>query len=369
MKRVLIVSNYGWTLFNFRRRLIAQLQAEGWQVHAQTEFDGYQDKLGISTENVLALDIDRKGINPLRDMRTVLSIVNAVRGVKADVCLLFTIKPIVYGGLACRLARVPYIANVTGLGTAFIGGRWLRRVAVLLYKIGLRAASRVFFQNKTDMDLFIREHMVRSDQAALLPGSGVDLDRFIASAYPDHDGITFLLIGRMLRDKGVQEFADATQIVKNVHPRARFQLLGPMDPINRTAIGRATIDRWVEHGIVQYLGESDDVRPYIAQADCVVLPSYREGAPRSLLEAAAMARPVIATDAVGCRDVVDDRLTGLLCKIGDARDLASKMLAMASLSREERARMGSRGRQKMEQEFDERIVLRRYVEAIRSLDT
>jgi glycosyltransferase involved in cell wall biosynthesis len=362
-----MVSNYGWTLFNFRRRLIETLQNEGLDVWIQTEFDGYETKLGLPPTRTLPLNIDRKGLNPYRDLRTVGSVLRAVRTVKADVCLLYTIKPVVYGGIACRVARVPYVANVTGLGTAFIRKRWIRSIAILLYRKVLRSAHRVFFQNRTDMQLFLQQGMARPEQCSLLPGSGVDLDRFSVSPYPEGQRKRFLLVARLLRDKGVGEFVQAARIVKASYPEVRFQLLGPVDVVNRTAIARQTIDDWIREGIVEYLGETDDVRPFIAAADCVVLPSYREGTPRSLLEAGAMGRPVIATDAVGCRDVVDDGSTGLLCKVADAEDLARKTLTMISLSARERAEMGLRARSKVERVYDERIVIDEYMRVVRSL--
>jgi glycosyltransferase involved in cell wall biosynthesis len=362
-----MVSNYGWTLFNFRRRLIAALLAHDIDVAVQTEFDGYEGKLGLPAARVLPLKIDRKGVNPFRDLRTLLSVWRAIRSFRAELCLLFTIKPIVYGGLACRLSCTSYVANVTGLGTAFIGRRWLRWIAVLLYRISLRSAHRVFFQNNTDLELFVHQKIVKAGQAALLPGSGVDLERFEAAAYPAGPEIRFVLIARMLWDKGVGEFASAARLARRANPQARFQLLGPVDAVNRSAIPRETIQQWVREGTLEYLGETDDVRPFIAAAHCVVLPSYREGTPRSLLEAAAMGRPVIATDAVGCRDVVDQRSTGLLCAAGDANDLARRIIEMASLSPHQRADMGLRGRRKVEQQYDERVVIQRYVELLREL--
>jgi glycosyltransferase involved in cell wall biosynthesis len=333
----------------------------------QTEFDGYEQRLGVPEARVLPLKIDRKGINPFRDAMTVFSVLSAIKRVKPAACLFFTIKPIVYGGLACRMAGIPYVSNVTGLGTAFIGRRWIRSVAVLLYRLGLRNAARVFFQNRTDLELFITERMVRREQAALLPGSGVDLTRFAVAPYPRREDVRFLLIARMLWDKGVAEFIDAARIVKSADPTARFQLLGPVDAVNRTAVPRANIDAWVREGIVEYLGETEDVRPFIAAADCVVLPSYREGSPRSLLEAAAMGRPVITSDGIGCRHVVEDQRTALVCRVRDSRDLAEKMMQMLSLTTAERAAMGMKGREKMEREYDETIVIEQYMETLRTL--
>jgi glycosyltransferase involved in cell wall biosynthesis len=364
VRRVLLISNYGWTVFNFRKRLITELKGHGLDVFVQTEFDSYERRLGLAEDRLFPLEIDRKGINPWSDLATTVSILRTIRRIKPHVCLLFTIKPIVYGGIACRISGTRYVANVTGLGTAFLGARWLRYVAASLYKLGLANASHIFFQNETDLNLFALEGIVRRSLASILPGSGVDLSRFRIAPYPRRADVWFLLVGRMLRDKGLHEFVEAARIVKARVPGTRFQLLGPVDVVNRTAVSAKEIETWVNEGVIEYLGQADEVGPHIASADCVVLPSYREGTPRSLLEAAAMGRPVIATSSVGCVETVDDRVTGLLCRVRDASDLAAKMLEMISFGPARRAEMGLKGRNKVEQEFDEQIVIARYLEVI-----
>jgi glycosyltransferase involved in cell wall biosynthesis len=223
----------------------------------------------------------------------------------------------------------------------------------------------VFFQNPDDRQLFADAGLARSEATELLPGSGIALSRYQPSAQAESGhGFRFLLVGRMLINKGVCEFAEAARMVRRRIPAARFQLLGPVHETNPNLVPIATIRAWEAEGLVEYLGVTDDVRPYIAAAHCVVLPSYREGVPRTLLEAAAMARPMIATDVPGCRDVVDDRINGLLCRVRDPDDLAAKMLEMAAMPIEMRCRMGVAGRTKVEREFDEALVIRKYLDAI-----
>jgi glycosyltransferase involved in cell wall biosynthesis len=223
----------------------------------------------------------------------------------------------------------------------------------------------VFFQNDDDLDLFVQARLVKPDVAERLPGSGVDTCKFApVETGQTHEGFRFLLASRMLWDKGIGEFVDAARPIRRRHPNVQCQLLGFLDVPNPTVISKAQMQAWVDEGIVTYLGTSDRVETLMQAADCIVLPSYREGLSRSLLEAASLGKPIIATDAVGCRDVVDDGINGFLCKPRDAEDLAGKMTQMIGLSEAQRLAMGRRGREKMLREFDERIVIERYLSAI-----
>jgi glycosyltransferase involved in cell wall biosynthesis len=224
---------------------------------------------------------------------------------------------------------IPVINNIACLGAAFICGGPVMRILLWLYRAALRRSSQVFFQNDDDRQLFVSGGLVPASKTALLPGSGIDLVRFASTPMPaignDCESFRFFLVARMLRDKGVGEYVEAARLLRKRWPQVEFCLLGFLDVKNPAAISWAEMDAWVAEGVVKYLGESDEVRSQIAAATCVVLPSYREGTPRSLLEAAAIARPIITTDAVGCREVVGDGVNGYLCKVRDAADLAVKM--------------------------------------------
>ena len=369
MSRILVVSNYGWTVFNFRRNLIQALRRAGHEVFVQTEYDGYERRLGLEMRQVIALDIDRKGVNPMHDLRTLFSIRRGIKIAKADLCLFFTIKPVVYGGIAATLSHIPFISNVTGLGAAFLGRTWLRTIAQALYKVGLARATHIFFQNADDMALFLSGGLTKVARTTLLPGSGVDLAHFSPRMRNARgQQFVFLLAARLLWDKGVREFVEAARLVKSEFPHTEFRLIGFLDVQNPSAISQAHVQQWVAEGVVSYLGATDDMISAYAEADCIVLPSYREGVPRTLLEAASMGLPIITTDAVGCRDAVEDGLTGFLCRQRDAHDLADKMRQMLRLPAGERLAMGYAGREKMLREFDERIVISNYVEAIRKIE-
>ncbi len=366
--KVLICLNLAWNLVNFRSGLIRALVDAGYEVVAVAPRDGYEPRLAALGCRYVELPMDNRGTHPGRDLLLLLRFVRLLWRERPDVYLGYTVKPNVYGSLAARWLGVPVINNIAGLGAVFIQGGRLAQVVRGLYRQALKSSHKVFFQNDDDRQLFIDGGLVRPEIADLLPGSGIDLARFSvvppgAQARGDVK-FRFLLIARLLRDKGVAEFVQAAALLKPRWPQAEFCLLGFVDAQNPTAISRAQMDAWVAQGHVLYLGVSDDVRAEIAQADCVVLPSYREGTPRTLLEAAAMGRPLVATDVVGCRDVVDDGQNGFLCQPRDANDLAAKMAQMMRLTSQQRRDMGLRGREKMERQFDERIVVEKYISTI-----
>lgn len=366
--KIVIAANAAWNLVNFRSSLIGALGEAGYEVVAAGAPDAVAERSLVALGcRFHAVAIDSKGLSPARDLRTFLAFRRLMQRERPIAFLGYTIKPNVYGSLAAARQGVAVVNNISGLGTAFIRRSWLTHVVSALYRLALRRSEVVFFQNESDRSLFLDEAIVRPGQTALLPGSGIDTKRFAPVTRPadrPEGEIVFLLIARLVRDKGVNEYVEAARQLKARHPRFRFQLLGFLDVDNRTAISREAVEAWVSEGIVDYLGPSEDVRPAIAAADVVVLPSYREGTSRVLLEAASMARPLVTTDVPGCREVVEDGVNGLLCRARDAADLADKMERIGEMSAAERETMGRAGRAKVIREFDERIVLERYLEAV-----
>jgi len=366
--KVIICLNTAWNLVNFRAGLICALVAAGHEVVAVAPDDKYAAGLNVLGCRFIPFHMENGGTNPVQDALLTWRFVRLFARERPDVYLGYTVKPNVYGSLAAHMFRIPVINNIAGLGAVFIKGGWLVRLVQWLYRMALKRSAKVFFQNDDDRQLFINGGLVRAEVTDLLPGSGIDLKIFTPVPAPLGPNISstfrFLLIARMMRDKGVCEYVAAAKSLRQRWPLAEFCLLGFVDVQNPAAISRAEMDAWVAEGVVNYLGVSDDVRIQISTADCVVLPSYREGTPRTLLEAAAMACPIITTDAVGCREVVDDGVNGYLCKVRDAGHLADKMEKMLTLSPEQRSEMGRRGRAKMEAEFDEQIVIKKYLAAI-----
>lgn len=362
-KTILISINSCWNIVNFRAGLIRALQNEGYRILALAPPDETVGRLTAMGVDFHAIEMDQKGTSPIRDLGLLARYRSSLKRLRPDLLLCYTAKPNIYGSLAAHALGIPVINNVSGLGTAFIRRNWLTKVVSGLYRTALKRSRIVFFQNGDDRDLFVSKGLVAAGQARLLPGSGIDLEHY-APGPPVRDGApSFLLIARLLRDKGVGEFVEAARTLRREQSAARFRLLGPVGAANRTAFTDTEVAAWVEQGLVEYCGVADDVRPHIAAADCIVLPSYREGLPRTLLEGAAMARPLIATDVPGCRDVVEEGVNGLLCQPRDAGSLADAMRRFASLSVAERRQLGDAGRRIVETRFDERLVHRSYLEA------
>ena len=367
MKNTIVVSsNTSWYLFNFRSGLTRALIAAGYEVVAAAPPDDYSLRLEEVGCRFVPLPMDNEGTNPATDLLLLWRLYWLLRRVRPAALLTYTVKPNIYGSMAARALGMRVINNVAGLGAVFIRDTWLTRLVRLMYRLALARSHRVFFQNGDDLTLFIDCGLVREEVAEQLPGSGVDLARFVPAALPvaADRPFRFLLLARMLWDKGIGEFVEAARAIRRERRDVEFCLLGFLDVPNPAAISRAQVQAWVDEGVVYYLGSTDDVRRAIAAADCVTLPSYREGVPRSLLEAAAMERPVIAADSIGCREAVEDGVTGYLCRPRDAGDLTEKMRLMLALSPGQRADMGRRGREKMIREFDERAVIERYLKAV-----
>ncbi|MER9299913.1 glycosyltransferase family 4 protein [Mesorhizobium sp. M0621] len=368
--KIIISINTSWNVVNFRKGLIEAMQSHGYDVVIAAPRDEYSSLISAMGCRHVELEMDNSGTSPLRDMVLLWRYWRLLRRERPLAFVGFTIKPNVFGSIAANLNGVPVINNISGLGTAFVRGGLLLRIAKALYRVALARSKMVFFQNDDDRTLFVDERLVRQEQTGLLPGSGIDLVRFaLSSEAPSRsDAIVFLLVARLLWDKGVGEFVEAARLVRQEMPGVRFQLLGFLDVENRTAVSWREVEQWVGEGLIEYLGSTDDVRPFLRAADCVVLPSYREGTPRSLLEAAAMGKPLIATDVPGCREVVDHAVNGFLCKARDPDDLASKMIEFARMNGASRDRMGAQGRNKVERQFSETIVIDRYMQQIEKLD-
>jgi len=363
-----LVANTSWYLHNFRLGLIKALLARQYVVSTLAPEDEFSDKLRETGCLHFHLTMDNKGLNPVGDLMMKKKLSEIYREINPDLILHYTIKPVIYGSTAAAKLNIPFINNITGLGTAFIKRNWVTWLVKWLYRLSQKNANQVFFQNTDDKELFKREKLIPENVPQdVIPGTGINTDHFNVRPYPESNPVTFLLIARLLWDKGVGEFVEAARQIKLEFGDVRFQLLGFLDVINRTAISRQQMHIWTGQGVIEYLGDTDDVREQIASSSCVVLPSYREGLPRTLLEAASMARPVIAADVTGCREVVEHGVNGYLCKAKDVNDLAQKMRDMIKLPSYDRREMGLRGREKVEQNFDEKIVMGRIVNQIENV--
>jgi glycosyltransferase involved in cell wall biosynthesis len=314
----------------------------------------------------LKLNFQTKTTNPFRDLFLIFQLYRHYRTIKPLIIFHYTIKPNIYGTIAAKLAGIKSIGIVTGLGYAFLTTNLVTRLIRRLYKFSFRFSFKVWFLNQDDMGLFIHEKLIQPQKAFLLPGEGVNTDEFspISVSRTEHD-IIFLMIARILWDKGVQEYVDAAKIIKSRYPNARFQLLGPTDADNPSAVPRSTVEEWHRQGSIEYLGISGHVVAEIAKADCIVLPSYREGISKVLMEAASMAKPLIASNVTGCKELIDDSITGYLCEVKSSSSLAEKIEKMLQATTEERIEMGNKGRDKMIHYFDEKKIIQFYLDTIK----
>jgi len=363
-RHIAIVANTSWYIFNFRSNLIEKIISNGYHVTLIAPFDKYSPKIKELGCEYINIAIDNNGKNPLNDLKTLFDFYKIYSQIKPSIILHYTPKPNIYGTFAARLARTPVVNNIAGLGNTFINKGVVNFIVRILYKLSQNYSYKVFFQNPDDLNLFTQSQLVKSEKADLLPGSGVNIHRFVPQKNRCKHKFRFLLMGRLLWEKGIKEYVEAACILKKSYHDVEFQLLGFVENNNPRSVSEKQIRAWEQAGHVKWLGSFDDVRPHIAGADCVVLPSYREGTPRSLLEAASMGKPLITTDTIGCRQVVDDGVNGLLCKAKDSSDLALVMKKMIQLTDKQRMGMGKKSRKKMVQKFDEKIVINKYLETI-----
>jgi len=362
LAKIVIISQYSPSLINFRGDLVRAMVELGHKVICLGPEAGFEQPLQELGADYRQIPLHRTGLNPLKDVKTLFSLRKALKEIKPDIVFSYTVKPIVYGSIAAHMAGVRQMyAMITGLGYVFIGQtfkqRLLTQIVAFLYRRGLKYNQVVFFQNPDDLHLFVSKSIVpKTAKPVLVNGSGVNIEKF-AFAPPKLSPVTFLLIARLIKDKGILEYADSARLLKQKYPDARFQLLGPLD-INPAAITQEQLERWTKEGIIEYLGKTNDVRPYIADASVFVLPSfYREGTPRSVLEAMSMGRPIITTDAPGCRETIIDGKNGFLVPVKDVDALKSTMEKFI-LKPDLIVQMGEQSRIIAEEKYDVRKVNR-----------
>lgn len=371
--KVLILANNSVGLYKFRKELLEALLANKHEVFISLPNGDFIDDMQQMGCRFIETEISRHGTNPLTDLALTRKYCSIIKSVKPDIVFTYTIKPNVYGGIACQLCKVPYVANVTGLGTAVENGGILQKITLALYRIGLRKAKRVFFQNQANHD-FMLEHKIVKGTYSLLPGSGVNLERFASLPYPDEtDGVHFVFISRIMHEKGIDQYLDAAAHFKGCHPernvsgveglKLHFHICGFCEPEYK-----GKLDEYAQNGTVIYHGMVRDVREIHKISHCTIHPSfYPEGISNVLLESCACARPIITTDRSGCREVVDDCVNGFVVKQRDSEDLIQKIEKFIQLTYEQKKQMGLAGRAKVEKEFDRKIVVDTYLKEMEFL--
>ncbi len=353
--KILIATNHSYMLWQFRRELIQHLLKEH-EVVIATPLVGHHLELEALGCKVVETKLDRRSVNPAKDLGLLRFYRRLLRKEKPHLVITYSIKPNVYMGLACRMAKIPYCSNVQGLGTAF-QSKLLGRVAKVLYQVGLKRARTVFFENEANVKLFEEMGIVSRERVCLLPGAGVNLRFHTPWEYPMDEPVRFLYLGRIMKEKGVEELFDAMeQLHKEYGSRVILDLVGFFEDEYRQRVEELTA-----RGIVKFYGFQENPRSYYSLSHCVVLPSYHEGMSNVLLEGAAAERPLITSDIPGCREAVEDGYTGLLCQVKNTQSLLEAMELFMQLPMEERRRMGQRGREKMQREFDREQVVARVV--------
>jgi len=362
---VAIVVNTSWNIYNFRMNIVNALHDQGYRVLCIAPEDNYSPLLVSEDVSYLPVKMDRRGVNPWNDFILCCSLWKIFRQHQPKVILQFTIKPNLYGTLAARLCSIPVINNVSGLGTVFLNDHVSSKIARLLYRVAFKFPFKVFFQNQTDMDLFVHNKLVRSKQCDVLPGSGVDLKRFSSLLLPRQKPFVFLMASRLLYDKGLQEYLDACRLVKNkLGDQVQFFLQGAPADDEKSGLVINKIEQTVKKYNVVYYPFTDRIEDFVRKADVIVLPSYREGLSRLLLESAAMGKPLIATDVPGCREIVRHEVNGLLCKVKDAEDLSQVMIKMFEKTEEELKAFAVQSRRLVEEEYSDEIISKTYLNAV-----
>lgn len=364
--KVAIVINTSWNIYNFRMDLIHSLKENGMEVIAIAPEDEFSAKLQ-EVLNYYPLQMEQKGTNPLKDLLLIRRFYRLYKKLQPDCILHYTIKPNIYGTIAARLAGIPCINNVSGLGTVFLHKNLVSKIAQSLYRFAFRFPHNVFFQNRDDRNLFIDLRLIKKEKTDVLPGSGINLNKFHPQPLPQKQPFTFILVSRLLYDKGIVEYAEAAAIIKETNPETRFLLAGSLDTNSALGIPKSMLKSWQDDNLIEYLGFTTEIQKIMSECHCVVLPSYREGTPRTLLEAAALARPIVTTDVPGCREVVVDSYNGYLCKERDADDLANKMLKVLNTEYTSLTELGNNGRNLVESKFSQEFVAAKYLESLKTL--
>lgn len=360
MSKVLFLVNHEITVYYFRLELVERLLADGHQVLISSPSGELMEKLKAMGCEHHPINVERHGTNPFRDLMLIREYKRLLKKTKPDIVFTYTIKPNIYGAIACRSRNVPCVANITGLGTAIEYPGLVQKIGVMLYRYAFTKVKRVFFQNEENRRFFA-ERKIALDAHALLPGSGVNLKRYAPLPYPSDETVEFVFISRIMKEKGIEEYLAAAEYFRAKYPQTRFHVCGFCEQEYEERLKELT-----EKGTVEYHGVVRDVPAVLARTHCTIHPSfYPEGLSNVLLESSACARPIVTTDRSGCREVIDDGVNGFIVKQKDANDLIEKIERFMSLTWEERRDMGLAGRAKVEREFDRQIVVEKYLEELR----
>lgn len=355
-KKVLLIANEYTTIVNFRMELVSALISEGHTVGVALPHHKRNEEIRALGSKIFDLDISRKGMNPVNEIKTINAIKRVLDQFRPDIAFTFTIKPNVYGGIACASRRIPYVSNITGLGTAIENGGLVQKITTTLYKIGLKHAQKVFFQNSDNRDYMVSNNVYKGPYD-MIPGSGVNLQRFSLLNYSKDDVIRFSYIARVMKEKGIEQFFDAARYIRKKYPNTRFHISGMCE-----GDYKETLKELQNKGVVIYHGMVDDILQIYKMTHCTVLPTYYpEGMSNVLLESAACGIPIISTNRAGCREIIEDGINGFIVEQQNSNDLIEKIEKFLALSYDQKRKMGMAGRKKVEREFDRQFIVNKYL--------
>lgn len=361
-KKVLLLGNHGFVIYNFRKELIQSLLKDGYEVYISLPYDEKVDVMISWGCKFVETNVDRRGTNPVTDLKLVGHYVKLLKEIKPDVVLTYTIKPNLYGGIACRMLNVPCINNITGLGSGFSGNPALKFLLSSLYKAGLKRSKCVFFQNTEDMNTLVKNKIVKG-YYELIPGSGVNLNEYEFREFPTEDNLNFIFIGRIMKDKGIDQYLEAAKEIKKKYPKVNFNVIGFIE--KSQSHYNELIDKYVREGYINYLGYQSDVKPFIKEASCLIQPSHGgEGLSNVLLESAATGRALIASNIPGCRETIDVGINGYTFEKKSTPSLVEEIERFIKLTYEEKKELGNKSRMKIVKEFNRDIVVTSYMNKI-----
>lgn len=364
MKKVLMLGNSDIVIYNFRRELIEKMIKSGYEVYVSLPYSKRTEALKDMGCIFINTEINGRGTDIFEDIKLCLEYLKTLIKVRPDVVLTYTIKPNIYGGIACRLMRIPYICNITGLGSGYLKNGLVKKIIKILSRISYKKATKIFFQNTSDMNTLINDNILTQNYD-LLPGSGVNLERYNLLDYPDKESeVNFSFIARVMKDKGIDEYLEAAKSIKVNYPRVNFSIIGKIEEVKYISI----LSEYERRGIIKYEGFNDDIIHVIEKSSCIVNPSYSEGMSNVLLEGAACGRPLIASDIPGCREIIDNDINGLLFNVKSAEDLIEKIDKFINLDYREKVLMGLAGRIKVQDSFNRDIVVDKYMNLINSIE-
>lgn len=365
MKKILFTSNVSWAMIKFRFNLLKYLIERGHIVYIVAPYDDFVTELEKMGCICINIQLSRKGVNPIEDLKLTYDLYKIYKKFSPNIIFNYSIKPIIYGSIAAKLANIPSIAVNIGLGYTFINTNLVTKISHLLYKFSLHFPKQVWFINEDDRNEFVNRNFVKRDKTLVLPSEGIDTQYFLPMDVSKMQKVVFLLIARMLWDKGVGEYYEAAKLIKTKYQDVEFQLLGNIDLENPKGISKDILEKWHNEKVINYLGYSKDVREYISKASCIVLPSYREGKGMTLIEAGCMEKPLIATNVEGCKDIVKDNYNGFLCEVKNTTSLAKAFEKFLNLDEEQKKLMGENSRKFVSENFDVRKVIEIYENSIK----